>query len=66
MNCYLCGTCTAGCPWPSWIRLLSAHHHEDALWHEGELLALKEIWKCSSAGAAQPAALKNDRPSDVI
>ena len=67
-NCYLCGTCTAGCPVAendeaysprTIMRLVLAGA-------EKELLSSKEIWKCSQCGRCTAHCPQNARPSDVI
>lgn len=68
MNCYLCGTCTAGCPVagldsgysPRTIMRMALMGMED------ELLSLSEIWKCSQCGRCTSHCPQNARPSDVI
>lgn len=68
MNCYLCGTCTAGCPVaeidpdysPRTIMRMALLGMKD------ELLTLKEIWKCSQCGRCTSHCPQNARPSDVI
>ena len=68
MNCYLCGTCTAGCPVaeldpgysPRTIMRMALIGMKD------ELLAMKEIWKCSQCGRCTARCPQNARPSDVI
>jgi heterodisulfide reductase subunit C len=66
-NCYLCGTCTAGCPVaeldpdysPRTIMRLSLLGEED-------LLGSGEIWKCSQCSKCTAHCPQNARPSDVI
>ena len=67
-NCYLCGTCTAGCPVaeiddtysPRTIMRLTLAGAEK------ELLNSKEIWKCSQCGRCTAHCPQHARPSDVI
>ena len=68
MNCYLCGTCTAGCP----VAELDSGYSPRTIMRmalmgmKDELLALKEIWKCSQCGRCTARCPQNARPSDVI
>lgn len=68
MNCYLCGTCTAGCP----IAELDSGYSPRTIMRmallgmEDELLTLREIWKCSQCGRCTSHCPQNARPSDVI
>ena len=67
-NCYLCGTCTAGCPVaeiddtysPRTIMRLTLAGAEK------ELLSSSEIWKCSQCGRCTAHCPQQARPSDVI
>ena len=67
-NCYLCGTCTAGCPVaeiddtysPRTIMRLTLAGAEK------ELLSSNEIWKCSQCGKCTAHCPQHARPSDVI
>lgn len=68
MNCYLCGTCTAGCP----VAELDADYSPRTIMRmallgmKDELLTLKELWKCSQCGRCTSHCPQNARPSDVI
>ncbi len=68
MNCYLCGTCTAGCP----VAELDSGYSPRTIMRmaligmEEELLALSEILKCSQCGRCTSHCPQNARPSDVI
>ncbi len=68
MNCFLCGTCTAGCPVsqidpaysPRTIMRMALYGMEK------ELLSLPEIWKCSQCHVCVAHCPQNARPADVI
>jgi heterodisulfide reductase subunit C len=68
MNCYLCGTCTAGCP----VAELDSDYSPRTIMRmalvgmKDELLTLKELWKCSQCGRCTANCPQNARPSDVI
>jgi len=68
MNCYLCGTCTAGCP----VAELDSGYSPRTIMRmallgmKDELLTLKEIFKCSQCGRCTSRCPQNARPSDVI
>ena len=68
MNCYLCGTCTAGCP----VAGLDSAYSPRTIMRmtlegmKGELLSLNELWKCSQCGRCTSHCPQNARPSDVI
>lgn len=68
MNCYLCGTCTAGCP----VAELDSGYSPRTIMRmaligmKEDLLALQEIWKCSQCGRCTSHCPQNARPSDVI
>lgn len=68
MNCYLCGTCTAGCP----VAGLDSAYSPRTIMRmalvgmKEELLSLNELWKCSQCGRCTSHCPQNARPSDVI
>ena len=68
MSCYLCGTCTAGCP----VAELDPAYSPRTIMRmalvgmKEELLTMKELWKCSQCGRCTSHCPQNARPSDVI
>jgi len=68
LNCYVCGTCTAGCPVaglddsysPRTIMRMSLLGMKDSLTKS------ENIWKCSQCGRCTAYCPQNARPSDVI
>ena len=68
MNCFLCGTCTAGCPVskidpafsPRTIMRMALYGMEK------ELLSSPEIWKCVQCHVCVAHCPQNARPADVI
>jgi heterodisulfide reductase subunit C len=68
MNCFLCGTCTAGCPVseiddsysPRNIMRLALIGADD------ELLSSPELWKCSQCHVCVAHCPQDARPADVI
>ena len=68
MNCFLCGTCTAGCPVskidsaysPRTIMRMALYGMDE------ELLSLPEIWKCTQCHVCVAHCPQNARPADVI
>ena len=68
MNCYLCGTCTAGCP----VAELDSAYSPRTIMRmaligmKEELLSLSELWKCSQCGRCTSHCPQNARPSSVI
>ena len=67
-NCYLCGTCTAGCP----VAEIDGAYSPRTIMRltlagaEKELLTSEEIWKCSQCGRCTAHCPQHARPSDVI
>lgn len=67
-NCFLCGTCTAGCPVseiddsysPRTIMRLALLGAKD------ELLSSTELWKCSQCHICVAHCPQDARPADVI
>lgn len=68
MNCFLCGTCTAGCPVskidpafsPRTIMRMALYGMEK------ELFSSPEIWKCVQCHVCVAHCPQNARPADVI
>jgi len=68
LQCYLCGTCTAGCPVseiddtysPRTIMRLAL------IGSRKELLSSPEIWKCSQCHVCVAHCPQDARPADVI
>lgn len=68
MNCYLCGTCTAGCPVAGLDSGYSPRRimRMALLGMKEELLSLEELWKCSQCGRCTSHCPQNARPAEVI
>lgn len=68
MNCFLCGTCTAGCPIakvdssysPRTIMRMALYGQDE------ELLSSPMMWKCTQCHVCVAHCPQNARPADVI
>ena len=67
LNCYACGTCTAGCP----VRALDPRYNprriiRRVLLGDEDILAGEEIWLCTSCYTCQERCPQNVRITDLI
>ncbi len=67
LNCYACGTCTAGCP----VRALDERYNpreiiRKALLGHAEILNSQEIWLCTSCYTCQERCPQDVKITDLI
>jgi len=68
LNCFVCGTCTAGCP----VSELDAAYSPRTIMRlallgaKDELLSSPELWKCSQCHICVAHCPQNAQPADVI
>ncbi|MGI6039423.1 MAG: 4Fe-4S dicluster domain-containing protein [Clostridiales bacterium] len=68
MQCYLCGTCTAGCP----VSEIDGEYSPRTIMRlaligaREELLSSAELWKCSGCHTCVAHCPQDARPADVI
>ena len=68
LNCYLCGTCTAGCP----ISEITTEYNprkimrKILLWRKEELLNSGEIWRCYQCHTCVSHCPQDVRFADII
>jgi len=68
MNCYLCGTCTAGCP----VSEISVEFNPRKIMREvligmkDEVLSSDEIWQCSQCHTCVAHCPQDARFADII
>jgi heterodisulfide reductase subunit C2 len=67
-NCFLCGTCTAGCP----VSSLNSGYSPRRIMRmlllgmKDELLNMPELWQCSQCHTCVAHCPQDARPADVI
>jgi heterodisulfide reductase subunit C len=68
LNCFLCGTCTAGCPVSEIDGTYSPRNimRLALLGAKDELLASTELWKCSQCHICVAHCPQDARPADII
>ena len=68
MQCYLCGTCTAGCP----VSEIDGEYSPRTIMRlaligaREELLSSAELWKCNGCHTCVAHCPQDARPADVI